>query len=70
MPSSLTISAPPFLGGFLLALSMQRWGLERRIARIALRAVGTEPTRVVGGFMVTNKMLEMIAGKRRKKGGD
>jgi len=21
----------------------------------------------VGGFMVTNKMLEMIAGKRRKK---
>jgi len=24
---------------------------------------------VVGGFMVTNKMLEMIAGRRRKKGG-
>ena len=24
---------------------------------------------VVGGFMVTNRMLEMIAGKRRKKGG-
>jgi len=23
---------------------------------------------VVGGFMVTNKMLEMIAGKRRKGG--
>jgi NAD/NADP transhydrogenase alpha subunit len=25
---------------------------------------------VVGGFMVTNRMLEMIAGKRKKKGGD
>ena len=26
---------------------------------------------VIGGFMVTNRMLEMIAGKRRrKKGGD
>jgi len=24
---------------------------------------------VVGGFMVTNKMLGMIAGKRKKKGG-
>jgi len=23
---------------------------------------------VVGGFMVTNRMLEMIAGKRRKGG--
>ena len=25
---------------------------------------------VVGGFMVTNRMLEMIAGKKKKKGGD
>lgn len=48
-----------FLGGFLLALSMQRWGLERRIARIALRAVGTEPTRVVGGFMVITAVFSM-----------
>ncbi len=48
-----------FLGGFLLALSMQRWGLERRLARIALRAVGTEPTRVVGGFMVITAVFSM-----------
>ena len=25
---------------------------------------------VIGGFMVTNRMLEMIAGKKKKKGGD
>jgi len=48
-----------FLGGFLLALSMQRWGLERRIALIALRFVGTEPRRVVGGFMLLTAVFSM-----------
>jgi solute carrier family 13 (sodium-dependent dicarboxylate transporter), member 2/3/5 len=48
-----------FLGGFLLALAMRRWGLERRIALIALRLVGTEPRRVVGGFMVLTAVLSM-----------
>lgn len=48
-----------FLGGFLLALAMQRWGLERRIALLALRVVGTEPTRVIGGFMVMTAVFSM-----------
>jgi solute carrier family 13 (sodium-dependent dicarboxylate transporter), member 2/3/5 len=48
-----------FLGGFLLALSMQRWGLERRIALVALRFVGTEPRRVIGGFMVITAVFSM-----------
>jgi solute carrier family 13 (sodium-dependent dicarboxylate transporter), member 2/3/5 len=48
-----------FLGGFLLALSMQRWGFERRIALIALRLVGTEPRRVVGGFMLITAVFSM-----------
>ena len=48
-----------FMGGFLLSLSMQRWGLHRRIALSTLRLVGTRPTRVVGGFMFTTGMLSM-----------
>lgn len=48
-----------FFGGFVLALSMQRWGLERRIALIALRLVGTEPRRVVGGVMVITGVFSM-----------
>jgi sodium-dependent dicarboxylate transporter 2/3/5 len=48
-----------FLGGFLLALSMQRWGLERRLAMIALRLVGTEPRRVVGGLMTITAVFSM-----------
>ena len=48
-----------FLGGFLLALAMQRWGLERRIALLALRVVGTEPRMLVGGFMVLTAAFSM-----------
>jgi sodium-dependent dicarboxylate transporter 2/3/5 len=46
-----------FMGGFLLALSMQRWGLDRRIALITLRLVGTSPVNMVGGFMLATAVL-------------
>ena len=48
-----------FMGGFIIALSMQRWGLHRRIALAALRLVGTGPTRIVGGFMGITAVLSM-----------
>jgi solute carrier family 13 (sodium-dependent dicarboxylate transporter), member 2/3/5 len=48
-----------FLGGFVLALAMQRWGLHRRIALMTIRAVGTEPRRMVGGFMLATAGLSM-----------
>lgn len=46
-----------FLGGFLMALSMQRWGLDRRIALFVLRLAGTRPANLVGGFMVVTAVL-------------
>ncbi len=48
-----------FLGGFVLALAMQRWGLHRRVALLTIRAVGTEPRRMVGGFMLATAGLSM-----------
>lgn len=48
-----------FMGGFLLALAMQRWGLHRRIALQTIRAVGTTPVRMIGGFMVATAGLSM-----------
>ena len=48
-----------FMGGFLLALAMQRWGLHRRIALLTVMAVGTRPVRVVGGFMLATALLSM-----------
>jgi solute carrier family 13 (sodium-dependent dicarboxylate transporter), member 2/3/5 len=48
-----------FLGGFLLALGMERWGLHRRIALLTLRHVGTSPSRAVGGFMLVAAFMSM-----------
>ncbi|MBA2441729.1 MAG: DASS family sodium-coupled anion symporter [Rubrobacter sp.] len=48
-----------FMGGFMLALAIQRWGLHRRIALLTVLAVGTEPVRVIGGFMIATAFLSM-----------
>ena len=48
-----------FLGGFVLSLSMQRWELHRRIALVTLSVVGTNPPRIVAGFMIATAGLSM-----------
>ncbi|HSK60872.1 MAG TPA: DASS family sodium-coupled anion symporter [Actinomycetospora sp.] len=48
-----------FMGGFLLALSMQRWNLHRRIALRTIKAMGTNPTMLIAGFMVATGFLSM-----------
>lgn len=48
-----------FMGGFILALSMQRWGLDRRIALFTLRRVGSRPPAIIGGFMLVTAVLSM-----------
>lgn len=48
-----------FLGGFLLALGIQRWGLHRRLALVVIRAVGTKPKQVILGFMIATAFLSM-----------
>lgn len=48
-----------FLGGFLIAIAMQKWDLHRRIALLTLRRVGTHPRRVVLGMMIATAFLSM-----------
>lgn len=48
-----------FMGGFFLAVTMERWGLHRRIAFVALRLVGERPEAMVGGFMGVAAVLSM-----------
>ncbi|MGY4720891.1 SLC13 family permease [Naumannella huperziae] len=48
-----------FMGGFLLALAMQRWNLHRRIALTTVRLMGTRPPMVVAGFMLATGFLSM-----------
>jgi solute carrier family 13 (sodium-dependent dicarboxylate transporter), member 2/3/5 len=48
-----------FLGGFMIAQAMQRWELHRRIALLVILRVGTEPVRLVAGFMIAAAFLSM-----------
>ncbi len=47
------------LGGFVLALALERWGLHRRFAAFILRIVGGGPRRLVAGFMIVAATLSM-----------
>jgi len=48
-----------FLGGFVLALAIARWGLDRRIAFLTLRLVGTRPKAIVAGTMGATAFISM-----------
>jgi len=48
-----------YVGGFLIALAMERWNLHRRIALGIVAAVGGGPQRLVLGFMVATAFLSM-----------
>jgi len=47
------------LGGFLLALGIERWGLHRRIALTVVSLVGVRVDRLLLGFMVATAFLSM-----------
>jgi sodium-dependent dicarboxylate transporter 2/3/5 len=48
-----------FMGGFIIGLAIERWGLDRRIAFATLRVVGARPGAIVGGFMAVTAFLSM-----------
>ncbi|MBP2133341.1 sodium-dependent dicarboxylate transporter 2/3/5 [Methanomicrobium sp. W14] len=48
-----------FMGGFIIAMSMQRWGLHERIALNIINRVGTSPRMLILGFMVATAFLSM-----------
>jgi sodium-dependent dicarboxylate transporter 2/3/5 len=48
-----------FLGGFVIALAMQKWNLHRRVAITLISALGTKPRRIILGFLVSSTIVSM-----------
>ncbi len=65
--SSIRDAAAPYanptiylvLGGFMMALALERWNLHRRIALAVIDNVGTDGRRLIGGFMLVCALLSM-----------
>ena len=48
-----------FLGGFIIAIAMERWNLHRRLALHIISFVGIRPRRIIAGFAVAAAFLSM-----------
>ncbi len=48
-----------FVGGFMIALAMEKWNLHRRIALLIIRLIGGGPPRIILGFMIAAGFLSM-----------
>lgn len=48
-----------FMGGFMIALAMEKWNLHRRIALSIISVIGTNTNRIILGFMVATGFLSM-----------
>ena len=48
-----------FMGGFMLALAMQRWNLHKRIALAIVGAIGASPALLILGFMIATGFISM-----------
>ena len=70
MSGANAISGITIVGALILSNSAFDGGRPGTAATLAFIALVMATVNCVGGFMVTNRMLEMIAGKKKKRGGD
>ncbi len=68
MSGANAISGITIVGALILSNTEFNNGNPGTAAWLAFAALVMATINVIGGFMVTNRMLEMIAGRRRKGG--
>lgn len=48
-----------YIGGFILAIAIERWGLHKRIALNIINFIGTNIKNIILGFMISTAFLSM-----------
>jgi solute carrier family 13 (sodium-dependent dicarboxylate transporter), member 2/3/5 len=48
-----------FFGGFIIALAMQKTNLHRRVAINLIALMGTQPSRIIAGFLLASALVSM-----------
>ena len=48
-----------FIGGFFIAVTMERWNLHRRIALYTIKVIGKNPSKIIFGFMAGTAFISM-----------
>jgi sodium-dependent dicarboxylate transporter 2/3/5 len=48
-----------YLGGFILALSIEKWNLHKRIALNIIKLIGADVRKIILGFMIATAFLSM-----------
>ena len=48
-----------FLGGFILALGLEKWHVHKQVARIIIHTVGYSKPRILLGFLISTALLSM-----------
>lgn len=48
-----------YLGGFIIALAIEKWNLHRRIALMVINFIGTDISKIILGFMVATAFMSM-----------
>lgn len=65
--SDIAVTAAPyanpmiflFMGGFIIAIAMQEWGLHKRIAYNIISIIGSNPRSIILGFMISAAFMSM-----------
>ena len=48
-----------YMGGFILALAIEKWNLHKRIALNIIKLIGTDVKKIILGFMIATAFLSM-----------